>query len=281
MPEKVVETRVKKKEKEVDEILLEKTEWFMEKIKKQVNNKLKKWKLPIRIMRIGKEKERYYMWVEQKRKPNTGKEIKYKDEGYKRGSYKYLGMNFTWKEIKVFNKKKRKFNPKRGWIFSFTGKKLSRYNRELQKLYRVRKSIKKIMRDKKRTEEKTKKLIVDVLCFFLLDKLKYSVKKDGKFYWVRILDVLEKAELKELRGMLGRIEGVVKRSVGMEKEKEKWLKEIRKAEKKVEKVIEERIKIQKRVGGKLHKISERISFLDKLYYPKPGEVVIENNPVLK
>ena len=256
----------KKKIENIDKVLLEKTEWFMTKISKQVNNNLKKWKLPIRVMKKHSGEITYYYWAEQRRKPKRGK------EGYFRGEYKYLGTNFIWKEISKWNRKKRKINPKRGWIFSFTGKKLSRWNKELQRLYRVRRSIKKIIRDKKRAEEKMKRLIVDLIGVFWLVDLKYCVKRNRRFYWVKILDEADKGDLWELGKMLDRIKGVIEKKEGMEEEKKKWLKEISKAKKKIEKITEERKKIHKRVGKKLRDINKRIVALDKLWYPTTKKV---------
>ncbi|HRR95431.1 MAG TPA: hypothetical protein P5150_01680 [Candidatus Ratteibacteria bacterium] len=250
--------------REIDTQLLEKTEWFMEKIKNRVNNNLKEWELPIRIMQKKVKGNPYYFWAEQKRRPGE------KEGGeYRPGIYKYLGTNFTWKRINWWNKWRRKWNPKRGWIFSFTGKKLSRWNRELQKLYRVRRSIKQIQRDKKRAEKKIKKLIVDLIGVFGLGDLKYCVRKGKMFSWVRILEGVDKEDLWGLSRMLGRIEGEISKKKGMEKEKKKWVRKISKAKEEIEKIIKERKKIHKRVGKKLYEINKRIIALDNLWYSKP------------
>ncbi len=256
-----------KRIEDIDTRLLEKAEWFMEKIKMKVNKSMKEWKLPIRIITKKSKENIYYFWAEQKRRPSK------REDGMvlKRGRYKYIAVNFTWRRMRGWNKGIRKIsnNPKRGWIFSFTGKKISRWNRELQKLYRVRRSIKKIQRDKERTERKIRKLVADGLGALGLEELKYSVKREWRFEWAKILDEVGKADLWELGRMLRRIEGVISRQDGEGKEVKRMLREVRKAKKRIEEILEEREKIHRRAGKKLYKINERITAIDKLWYPTP------------
>lgn len=253
--------------RDFDTQLLEKTEWYMEKIKIKVNKNMAKWKLPIRIIKNKAKGNTYYVWAEQKRRPRR------REDGVvlKKGRYKYIGVNFTWRRIRGWNKGRIKItgNSKRGWIFTFTAKKISRWNRELQKLYKVRKSVKKVQRDKQRTEKKIRKFVGDMLVALGAEDLKWSVKKEWKFYWVRIADGVEKADLWELSRMLSRIERVVRKQDGKEKQVKKWLKEVSEAKKKIKEVEAERKKIHKRAGTKLWKINDKITAIDKLWYPKP------------
>mgnify|MGYP007069035005 FL=1 len=101
-------------------------------------------------------------------------------------------------------------------------------------MYKVRKSVKKIQRDKQRVEKKIQKFVVDMLCTLGTEGLKCSVKKAGK-----------------------------------EKEAKKRLKEISEAKKRINEVVAKRKKIHKRAGKKLYKINEEITAIDKLWYPRP------------
>ena len=207
-------------------------------------NTTMKWKnLPIRIMKRYAKKQVYWHWFKQISPPvvEKGKKDKDRNVRVKKGMYKYLGSKFGWKEVNNWNmrwmevKENKKIysndnkreiffilsSPKNKTklIFSNTAKKFIRLDKQIKKLYEVRKEFKKLRKklqegeriyDIERTYKKVFKQFDETV--MEIEKIKFNIdniitekkrRKQSKFR-KRILTISESGDIIYMtKGSLG------------------------------------------------------------------------------